>query len=131
QLLTVGMEQEILPPKLVAAKYKTLTEPFMHQERQTNILMKPFTAGNLSKGSKGTELGNQIWETIEKLVIPAYNTLDSFMVNHYIPACPEQIGVGFRKGGKSYYEQKVRYYTTLPMSPDQVYDLGLVEVVRI
>jgi len=44
---------------------------------------------------------------------------------------PEQIGISEITDGKAYYEQRVRYYTTLDMTPQEVFDVGKSEVKRI
>ena len=40
-------------------------------------------------------------------------------------------GISDREGGKLYYENKTKYFTTLPMTPDEVFKKGQSEVSRI
>src|SRR5690606_15119126 len=46
-------------------------------------------------------------------------------------AAREHPVISFVPGGKEYYENRVRFYTTLPLTPDSVHQLGLQEVARI
>ena len=57
--------------------------------------------------------------------------LNGFIANEYTAASREKPGISFVPGGKEYYENRVRHYTTLPMTPDSVHNLGLSEVARI
>ncbi|SDE39113.1 DUF885 domain-containing protein [Kordiimonas lacus] len=64
-------------------------------------------------------------------VLPAYATLASFMHDVYYPAARESLGISEVPGGAAYYEDMVRYYTTIDISPDEVHQIGLSEVARI
>ena len=41
------------------------------------------------------------------------------------------MGIINNSNGKAFYEQRVEYFTTLNMSPQEVFDVGLSEVARI
>ncbi len=64
-------------------------------------------------------------------VLPAYATLAAFMRDVYYPAARESIGISKVPGGSAYYEDMVRYYTTIDISADEVHQIGLKEVARI
>ena len=64
-------------------------------------------------------------------VVPAYQALHDFMAKEYVPACLDKIGASQLPNGKAFYEHRVRYYTTLNLTPQQVHDTGLSEVKRI
>jgi uncharacterized protein (DUF885 family) len=70
-------------------------------------------------------------KAIAESVVPAYRALHEFMQKEYVPACRETIGASDLPNGKAYYEFRVRYYTTLDLTPQQVHDTGLAEVKRI
>lgn len=78
-----------------------------------------------------TRLRDQADDVIMTLVIPSYQKLRDFMVNEYYPASRQTVGVSDVSGGKALYEDMVRYYTTLEISPTEVHALGLSEVARI
>ena len=64
--------------------------------------------------------------------IYAANTrLRDFLKNEYMPAARSSFGLSQMKGGKALYEKLVRDTTTLPLSPDEIHQLGLSEVARI
>ena len=68
---------------------------------------------------------------ISGIVFPAYQRLGAFLRDAYIPAAPVQPGASGLPDGDAYYAQRVRHFTTLDMSPREVFETGLAEVARI
>ena len=64
-------------------------------------------------------------------VVPGYRTLHEFFRNEYMPAARTSIGASELPNGREFYAHRVRYFTTLDMTPDEVHRLGLDEVQRI
>lgn len=69
--------------------------------------------------------------TVDKNVLPAYRKLLNFLVSEYKPAANDAIGISAQPGGMDYYEQRTRYFTTLEMTPEEVFEIGQSEVARI
>lgn len=70
-------------------------------------------------------------EAIAKTVIPAYQRFYKFMTDEYVPKGRTQVGASALPNGRAFYRHRVQHYTTLPMEPQQVHELGLSEVKRI
>jgi uncharacterized protein (DUF885 family) len=71
-------------------------------------------------------------EAIEQSVIPAYARFQDFFENEYRPRARRSIGASELPGGRAYYADLVRYFTTLPdATAGQVHAVGLAEVARI
>ncbi|HEX7035934.1 MAG TPA: DUF885 domain-containing protein [Pseudomonadales bacterium] len=69
---------------------------------------------------------------IADAVIPAFAEFQRFFESEYRPAARRSIAASELPGGRAYYEDLVRYYTTLPdATPEQIHRLGLAEVARI
>ena len=69
---------------------------------------------------------------IERSVIPAYSRFQEFFEREYRPQARHTIGASELPGGRAYYADLVRYFTTLPdATPEQVHQTGLAEVARI
>lgn len=64
-------------------------------------------------------------------VTPAYLAFTRFWKEEYISGAGKDIGITAQPGGRAYYEQRIRYFTTLELSPEDVYNLGQKEVARI
>lgn len=61
----------------------------------------------------------------------AYNHLDDFFKNTYMPSARTTIGARDLPGGADYYRDMVKFYTTLDITPEEVHQIGLNEVKRI
>ena len=64
-------------------------------------------------------------------IYPALTRLRDFLSKEYLPHAREGAGLMYMKGGDAYYRYLVQSNTTLPLSPEQVHQLGLDEVARI
>ncbi len=131
-LLKDGIESGILSPKLIAENYEVLIQPFLQTPPDSNILYRPyqklppnFTEHDITKWK---DEGKDI---LENYIIPAYNEFDAFMREVYIPACPDEIGINKIPGGEEIYRQRISFYTSLDMSPEDVFARGKEEVARI
>ena len=69
---------------------------------------------------------------LEKSVIPAYAAFKTFFETEYRPAARKTIGATALPGGREYYADLVRYFTTLPdATAEGIHRTGLAEVKRI
>jgi uncharacterized protein (DUF885 family) len=68
---------------------------------------------------------------IREAIIPAYQALLDFFVKEYMPQARTTIGASELPNGRDYYAQRLRHFTTLNMSVDEIHQLGLSEVQRI
>ena len=68
---------------------------------------------------------------IMEAVVPGYQQFLDFMMVEYIPNARETLGAFELPDGKAYYDQRVRYFTTLDISVEEIHQLGLQEVKRI
>ncbi|NNM77392.1 DUF885 domain-containing protein [Sphingomonas sp. ID1715] len=64
-------------------------------------------------------------------ILPAYVRLRDFLKNEYLPVAREGQGLVHMKGGDRLYAYLIESNTTLPMTADQIHNLGLSEVARI
>jgi len=68
---------------------------------------------------------------IEQSVVPGYEKFLEFMADEYVPAARGSIGASALPQGRAFYRHRVRKFTTLDLTPQQVHDTGLAEVKRI
>ena len=68
---------------------------------------------------------------IKTVLIPAETRLRNFLKNEYLPAARASIGLSKMKDGAKVYEYLIESNTTLPLSAEDVHQLGLNEVDRI
>jgi len=76
-------------------------------------------------------LQGQALQRIRDDVIPAYAELLGFFRNEYVPQARTTLAAEAMPDGKAYYQQQIREYTTLDLSPDQIHQIGLDQVAKI
>ena len=64
-------------------------------------------------------------------IFPAYRRLRDFLQTDYLPRAREGVGLSAMRGGDRLYQRLIEENTTLPLSADEVHNLGLREVARI
>ncbi|SDR20576.1 Uncharacterized conserved protein, DUF885 familyt [Pseudoxanthomonas sp. CF385] len=64
-------------------------------------------------------------------VVPAFGTLLTFFRTEYVPKARATLAAEAMPGGKDFYAQQIREYTTLDLSAEQIHAIGLKEVARI
>ncbi|MFL6721239.1 MAG: DUF885 domain-containing protein [Sphingomonas sp.] len=64
-------------------------------------------------------------------VDPALKRMRDFLAKDYLAHAREGVGLKYLKGGDRLYDYLVQSTTTLPMTPEQIHQLGLSEVARI
>jgi uncharacterized protein (DUF885 family) len=67
----------------------------------------------------------RLGESIEQRLVPAYRAIASYLDADYARQAPRAVGLGRYPGGQAAYRYAIRRSTTLDLSPDSVYRLGL------
>ncbi len=131
-LLKQGIEENIVRPKVIVSNNIKLLEPWLTTDFKENPFARPFL--QMPSALSDTEtlaLFDRGKEVVENEVVPAYQAVKDFLVKEYLPAAPEKEGISNIANGKEFYETKIRFFTTMDMSPDSVFALGIQEVKRI
>ena len=68
---------------------------------------------------------------IREHVVPAFGTLLTFFRSEYVPQARTTLAAEAMPGGKDFYAQQIREYTTLDLTAEQIHAIGLEEVARI
>ncbi|MEM9232799.1 MAG: DUF885 domain-containing protein [Pseudomonadota bacterium] len=68
---------------------------------------------------------------IREDVVPAFREFEEFYNFEYQPSCRAEVGTDSMPGGREYYDHRVRLFTTLDLTADEVHQTGLAEVARI
>ncbi|MGZ8349156.1 MAG: DUF885 domain-containing protein [Allosphingosinicella sp.] len=63
-------------------------------------------------------------------IYPAYRRLRDFLQNEYLPHARDGVGLAHMRGGDLLYRRLVQQNTTLPLTADEVHEIGLSEVAR-
>ena len=64
-------------------------------------------------------------------VIPAYAKFARFLQDTYLPACRGPIGAIALPQGREFYRNRVSYFTTVNVAPEELHETGIQENRRI
>ncbi|HEY2801994.1 MAG TPA: DUF885 family protein [Chthoniobacterales bacterium] len=70
-------------------------------------------------------------QVIREMVQPAYADLLKFFRDEYVPHTRTTLAAEALPDGKAYYRQKIREFTTLDLSPEEIHQTGLAEVAKL
>ena len=91
------------------------------------ILQLPESFSNEEKQT----LTNQFEEILNHRIIPAFEALEHYLSNEYLPACRDSSGYNAIPNGQAYYRHQIKIFTTTDMTPDEIFQLGQDEVRRL
>ncbi len=131
-LMKLGIKRGIVAPKIVAQNYAGLITPFTEKTIEKHFLYRPFLnmPETWNEGSKDS-LRIRGEKVLRESILPVYEEFDHFMKTQYLPAAQENIGISAIPNGRAYYEQRIAYFTSLDMPPEEVFQTGQKEVARI
>jgi uncharacterized protein (DUF885 family) len=88
------------------------------------------TAGSVDEDA-AKELLAQVNQHLTGEFQPAYTAFIDFLKTDMVNADAQPRGVSALPNGEAYYNHQLRIFTTLPMTADEVHQLGMSEVQRI
>ncbi|HEY1232941.1 MAG TPA: DUF885 domain-containing protein [Candidatus Binatia bacterium] len=131
-LLRVGIKERIIHPKIVLQRVPAQIDYQIVSDPKASALYRPFSRFPSSlREADRTRLATAAQEIIAASVVPAYRKLKDFVVNDYLPAASEQVGLWQLPNGAAMYAYEARYNTTTGLTPQEIHDIGLKEVKRI
>ncbi|MTI33075.1 DUF885 domain-containing protein [Xanthovirga aplysinae] len=132
-LMRTGIQKGITLPAAILVDYeKKSVDPHIVDDPTKSYFYKPFLdmPSSISE-SKKKELRQKGVQGIRESVIPAYQSFSSFLKKEYRPSARKTLGASALPNGKAYYEQQVKFYTTLDLPSDEIFEIGQKEVKRI
>jgi len=122
-LLKKGLKENKVVPKIIAQNCIGYVEDYLKTKPVDLFLSQPL------KGVPDVQVEGM--RIIQNKALPAYRQFKEFLEKEYLPNVRKEVSISDNKEGKAYYEQRVRYFTTLDMTPKEVFDTGQKEVARI
>jgi uncharacterized protein (DUF885 family) len=131
-LMKAGIEEGFTLPKVVLEGFESTLEPHIVSDPTESLLFAPFEKfPDAVPEQERDRLAKKGMEAISGSVVPGYEKFLSFMTDEYYPSAREMIEASLLPNGKTFYEHRVRRFTTLDLTPPEVHSVGLIEVQRI
>ena len=131
--LKEGLTKGYTQPKLVTKQVITQIDNLLNNDLDSHPYLKIFLSANDEYfiNDDKNQLIEDAKELITNKIIPAYQELNTFLKDEYLPQSRDSIGLDGVPNGKEWYEYVARYHTTTNLTPDEIHDIGLNEVKRI
>jgi len=127
-----GIVEGITQPQIVLEGFEESINAFIKEDVTKSEYYKPFIS--MPKHFDATAsalLREKAKHIIKSKIMPTYQQYYDFMVNRYQPNARKNIAASSLPKGHQYYKNRLQHYTTLPMTADEVHQIGLTEVARI
>ncbi|MET0532584.1 MAG: DUF885 family protein [Steroidobacter sp.] len=119
-----------VPKSSVIGRDKTI-EPYLAADT-TNPLYLPFDLMPTSIAKNEQErLQSEARQLIAERIAPAYKKLLAFIRDEYLVKARTTIGASKLPDGAAFYQARIKKFTTLELTPQQIHEIGLGEVARI
>nr|WP_315765089.1 DUF885 family protein [Sphingomonas sp. Y38-1Y] len=129
--MRAGLSRGYSVPSVTTTGRDKTIEPFA-AAGETNPFFKPFAEMPASIPlAERTALQAEARQVIATTLAPAYAKLLAFMRTEYLPKTRRTIDAQSLPDGRRFYQDRIREYTTLDLTPDQIHQIGLKEVARI
>lgn len=131
-LMREGMKRGMVQPKVTMQRLPGQIEKQIVAQPELSAFFKPlrhFAAG-IGAGDQ-ERLTSAAKTAIAQSVLPAFQRFQKFFTAEYLPACLDGVGAWRLPEGEALYAFVARSYTTTPLTPKQIHEIGLTEVARI
>ena len=130
--MRAGIDRGFTLPRVTLEGYEDTISAHIVDDPQDSAFWAPFEEVPASVGEMDRErILTDAEAAITDAVVPAYQGFHDFFVGEYLPGARETIGASDLPDGQAYYEEQVRWFTTLDVTPQEVHEIGLSEVARI
>jgi uncharacterized protein (DUF885 family) len=130
--MKAGLARGFTLPQVVLEGYEGTISSQVVEDATASLFYQPFEDLPFSVAAEKHEaLRAAGRQAIREAVVPAYGEFLDFMVKAYIPGARQTIGASELPRGREYYASRIRQFTTLDLSAEEIHQLGLAEVARI
>ena len=130
--MNVGIKSGITQPKIVLKGFEQSIISFIKDDVTDSEYYKPLKKMSAYISSETKQnIRDEAKIVIAEKIIPTYQKYYDFMVNRYQPHARDNIAATSLPNGEYYYQNRVKHYTTIDITAEQVHQKGLAEVKRI
>ena len=131
-LMKEGLHLGITIPQAVLNDYELTISAHIVSDPEMSLFFNPFNKipKNIPKNDR-EKLILEGRQAILTSVVKAYGDFLDFFISEYRPGARVTLGATKMPNGSEYYQFKVKQFTTLDYTPEEVHQIGLKEVERI
>jgi len=131
-LLREGLKTGFTMPRVVLKGYDETMRAHVVEDPEKSVFYAPFLSFPTTVPAPQQERLRAAGQSaVRETVVPGYRKLLTFLLDEYVPGARTTTGASDLPRGRAYYEHRVKAFTTLDLTPDQVHETGQKEVARI
>jgi uncharacterized protein (DUF885 family) len=132
-LLTQGANEKLTQPRVTINTVLEQLKGPLTADPEANPFYAPFKKMPASiPAAEQARLTAAGKAAVQVVAVPAFQRLDKFFREVYLPASRDTVGIYDTPGGEQYYRNRIRYFTTVDnMDAARIHNLGQEEVKRI
>ncbi|MCA9261963.1 MAG: DUF885 domain-containing protein, partial [Planctomycetales bacterium] len=132
ELMREGLRLDVTLPSVALRGFEPAIQTHLVDNPERTLWYEPFAhIPSTIPESERERLREDARQAISTFVIPAYARFGDFLGDEYAPRARGSIGASALPHGRDFYRHRVRRFTTLDVSPEEVHQIGLQEVARI
>lgn len=132
QLMRRGIATGQVLPAVVLNGYEKAIDTHIVADPEASLLYAPLRKFPTTVPATEQErLRTAARTAIAESVVPGYRAFGKFMADEYVPQARGSIGASALPNGRDFYRHRVRRFTTLDLTPEEVHQTGVAEVARI
>nr|WP_241973793.1 DUF885 domain-containing protein [Aliidiomarina iranensis] len=127
-----GIRTGMAQPKVVLENFAAGVNAYIAMDPTDSVFYQPaHVAKRVLSEEEFAELDLELQTAIATQINPAFMDFHEFLVEEYIPNARTEIAATSLPNGEAFYANRVKHYTTLDLSPEEIHEIGLAEVARI
>lgn len=131
-LMRIGIKRGMTIPRATLDGYDTTISAHVVDDPDKSVFWKPFAKFPSSVPEADRDrLRQEGRAAVMEGAVVGYREFLDFFHNEYLPKARTTLGASELPDGRAYYALKIREFTTLDLTPEQIHKLGLSEVDRI
>ena len=127
-----GVQRKIVAPRAIVEKVPGMVRKHIPSKIEDSPIYQSFAK---LPDSVPSPVRQRLLERAKHLLLtriwPALLNFADYIEKIYLPKCRDTVGLSALPEGREWYRYSVLRFTTLPLDPDEVHQIGLAEVARI
>ncbi len=132
-LMRAGIERGYTQPAIIMRDSVEQARTHVVDDPEESLFLKNLAEESIARlePEQWKSLRRDLIAAIESSVVPSYRRFADFLESTYVPACRGSIAARALPGGRELYQQQIKKFTTLAMTPDELHQTGIKENARI
>lgn len=133
ELLRGGIKAGLVQPAIIMRDSLSQVESHIVEDVTKSLFLTNIAAESKRKlgAERWAHVNEQIEHALKQSVIPAYQRFANFLRTEYLPACRGPVGASAMPMGREFYLDRIRRFTTIEISPEELHQTGVNENARI